>query len=130
MTAPAVATTYVVALPAGMKLLNANDTLHWRAKADLIESIGDAAIVLTRAAKVPRLDRVTIRAVLHPHDNRRRDPHNWYPSIKAAIDGIVRAGALPDDDAKHLLSVEVVLGDPVKRGQLVLHITPVTDPKD
>jgi hypothetical protein len=91
----------------------------------MTQAIVDAAIVMTRQAKVPKLDRVTIEAVLHPHDNRRRDPHNWYPSIKAAIDGIVRSGAvLPDDDSKHVLGVSVTLGAPVRRGQLVLHITP------
>jgi hypothetical protein len=122
---PAGATTYTVALPAGMTLLNANDRMHWRKHNNLKQDIVDAAILVTRQAKIPPLERVTIKAVLHPVDKRRRDPHNWYPSIKAAIDGIVRAGGvLEDDDAKHVLDVSVVLGEPVKRGQLILHLTP------
>ena len=117
--------TYTVALPPGLKLLNANDRMHYRPRAALTATIVDAAIVMARQAKIPKLDRVTITAVLHPVDARRRDPHNWYPSIKAAIDGIVRAGVLSDDDSEHLLGVEVVLGAPVPRGQLALLITPI-----
>lgn len=29
---------------------------------------------------------------------RRRDPHNYYPTVKAIIDGIVQAGVWPDDN--------------------------------
>ncbi len=118
--------TYTVALPAGLPLLNANDRMHWRKRNDMTQVIVDAAIVMTRKAKVPRLDRITVKAVLHPADKRRRDPHNWYPSIKAAIDGVVRSGAvIPDDDSAHLADVSVVLGEPVRGGQLVLLITPL-----
>jgi len=118
--------TYTVALPAGMKLLNSNDTFpHWRPRADLIKSIVDAAIVMTRNAKVPKLERVVISAVYHPHDRRKRDAHNWSPSVKAAIDGIVRAGVLVDDDSEHVTDGGITLGAPVRGGQLVLVITPV-----
>lgn len=118
-------TTYTVALPPGLTLLNANDRMHWRRHNVLKQAIVDAAILITRQAKIPHLEQVTIQVVLHPIDNRRRDPHNWYPSIKAAIDGIVRAGGvLVDDDSTHVLDVSIVLGEPIPRGQLVLHITP------
>lgn len=119
-------TTYTVALPAGLPLLNANDRMHWRRRNDMTQVIVDAAIVMTRKAKVPRLERIAIKAVLHPTDKRRRDPHNWYPSIKAAIDGVVRSRAvIPDDDSTHLVDVSVALGEPVKGGQLILLITPL-----
>jgi len=32
----------------------------------------------------------------------RRDSPNWYPTIKAAIDGLVDAGALGDDSDEHI----------------------------
>ena len=115
---------YVVTLPAGMKLLNANDRVHWRTRARITKALREAAGYSARAAQIPQLDRATIQAVLHPHDKRRRDAHNWYPSFKAAIDGIVDAGVLPDDNGKHLIKVEVVLGTPVRHTQIALHITP------
>jgi crossover junction endodeoxyribonuclease RusA len=126
----AAAASYTVALPPGLRLLNANERLGWRKRNDITQAIVDAAIVMTRKAKIPPLERVTIVAVLHPADTRRRDPHNWYPSIKAAIDGVVRAGrVLADDDAEHVLDVSVRLGEPVKGSQLVLHIHPAPVPE-
>jgi crossover junction endodeoxyribonuclease RusA len=118
---------YTVTLPAGMTLLNANDRSHWRVRARIAKALREAAAYSARAAKIPPLERVRIEAVLHPHDKRRRDPHNWYPSYKPCIDGLVDAGVIPDDDDKHLLSVEVVLGDPVRSGQISLRIVPVED---
>jgi crossover junction endodeoxyribonuclease RusA len=118
-------TTYVVTLPAGMKLLNANDRTHWRTRARITKALREAAEKSALDVQIPPLDRATIEAVLHPHDKRRRDAHNWYPSFKAAIDGIVDAGVLPDDNGKHLLEVKVVLGTPVRHNQIALRITPV-----
>lgn len=126
MTADATeTTTYVVALPAGMKLLNANDRIHWRTRGRLTKALREAAAKSARDAHIPPMEQIRIKAVLHPHDKRRRDPHNWYPSYKAAIDGIVDAGVISDDDGKHLISIEVVLGTPVRHTQIALHVTPI-----
>lgn len=121
------AATYVVALPAGMKLLNANDRVHWRTRARITKALREAAEKSALDAHIPPQERITIQAVLHPHDKRRRDAHNWYPSFKAAIDGVVDAGVIPDDDDKHLISIEVVLGSPVRHTQIALHIAPLGD---
>ena len=40
-------------------------------------------------------------------DNRRRDAHNWMPTIKHLIDGCVDAGILPDDSDKHLIGPDI-----------------------
>lgn len=34
---------------------------------------------------------------------KRRDPHNWAPTEKALVDGLVDAGVWPDDDERHVL---------------------------
>jgi crossover junction endodeoxyribonuclease RusA len=34
--------------------------------------------------------------------NRRADPANAYPTVKALVDGLVDFGVLTDDDSKHL----------------------------
>jgi hypothetical protein len=44
----------------------------------------------------------TIRADFYRKTKRRRDPDNDIASLKAAYDGIVDAGLLPDDDYAHL----------------------------
>lgn len=118
---------YTITLPAGLRLLNSNEIrkMHWATERGIARDIVDAAIVMTRKAKVPKLERVVISSVLHPRDRRTLDPHNWSPSVKAATDGIVRSGVLADDDSEHVTDGGIVLGEPVKGGQLVLLITPV-----
>lgn len=115
--------TWTVELPAGMTLLNANDRLHHQAKADLTRAIRDAAHVCTRRDKVPHLKRAHIVVEYRPPDRRRRDVHNLYPSAKAATDGAVDAGVLRDDSDEYLTGPDMRVGDVVKGGQLVLHIT-------
>jgi crossover junction endodeoxyribonuclease RusA len=43
-----------------------------------------------------------VTAAFFYKDKRRRDPDNAIASLKAAYDGIVDAGLLPDDDADHM----------------------------
>jgi hypothetical protein len=58
------------------------------------------------AQRVPRLEAISITA--QPLATTRRwrpDVAACYPTVKAAIDGIVDAGVIPDDDDRHLLAV-------------------------
>jgi len=73
--------------------------------------------------RIPRIDRAHILAVYQPPDNRRRDPANLYPSVKAVVDGIVDAGVLDDDSAAYLGGPDMRLGQLCHRGRLVLVIT-------
>lgn len=83
-----------------------------------------------RDARLPRLERAHIVAELCFTDKRRRDPANWYPTVKAAVDGLVDAGVLRDDSTEYLVGPDMRLGPPVPRsngrkqggGVLVLHI--------
>lgn len=61
---------------------------------------------LTLSQRVPRLERALF-VVLPLHKDRRspQDPGACAPEAKAAIDGIVAAGVLPDDSARHVVSV-------------------------
>jgi crossover junction endodeoxyribonuclease RusA len=113
-----------LALPAKTKLINANHNLHFRRKAELIKVIRNAAWTMARHSNIPALQRAHIYFVIHP-DLRasRRDPGNWAPTAKAAVDGLVDAGVLPDDDSTRLLGPDPRIGDPVKGSQFVLWIT-------
>lgn len=115
---------YQVALPGNTKLINANARLHFRKQAELVKDIRDTACLIARAAKIPALQRAHVFYVVHPDTKtRRRDPGNWSPSAKAAVDGLVDAGILPDDNHTRLLGPDPRIGEPVKGGQLILHIT-------
>lgn len=113
-----------LALPPKINLINANDRMHPLKRSPYIKAIRQAAWAMARHHKLPALRHAHVFYVIHPDTTtRRRDPGNWSPSAKAAIDGLVDAGVLPDDNHTHLLGPDPRIGPPVKGGQLVLHIT-------
>ncbi|MFL6112199.1 MAG: hypothetical protein ACJ786_12725 [Catenulispora sp.] len=117
---------FTVELPAALVLLTANERPHWARRNAVTGAIRAAAATLARAAHIPALEQAWITVVLYPHNRRRPDPHNWGPSAKASIDGLVDAHVLPDDDWRHLLAVTFMLGPQRPVRQLALHITPIT----
>lgn len=132
-SAPAKARRYTVTLPAGLKLLNANQRPHHRVRHELTLALRTAAKLaatanpalkadLDAAKPAPLLNRAHILGVFHPPTSGRRDPANWYPSFKAAVDGLVDAGLFEDDDHEHVLGPDMRLGNRVPKGQIVLHI--------
>lgn len=88
---------------------SANNRLHWRARSDKTAAVRALARAAARGAD--RFDRATLDVLVHYPTNTRADPHNVGSTvIKAAIDGIVSAGVLPDDDDKHLTAVTISRG--------------------
>lgn len=122
---------YVITLPAGLKLLNANQRLHYKRKGEHTAKLRAAAMeavsecpalmaALAAAKPGPLFQRAHVLGILHPDRNNRCDPANWYPSFKAAVDGIVDAGLLEDDDHTRVVGPDMRLGRKVKGGQIVL----------
>ena len=122
---------YVIELPAGLTLLNANQRWHYKRRMEytgkirsaVMEAVSECpALMDALAAAKPGVlfERAHILGVLHPRTNGRCDPANWYPSFKAAVDGLVDAGLFEDDDHTRVLGPDMRLGTVVKRGQLVL----------
>lgn len=129
---------YTLALPAGLKLLNANQRIHHQVRADLTAAIRGAAMAacsenehmraaLATAGENPVLHRAYILGVLHPGSRRRIDPANFYPSFKAAVDGLVDAGVLEDDDHTRVVGPDMRLGPVVKGGRITLVVQEITD---
>jgi crossover junction endodeoxyribonuclease RusA len=117
--------SYHVALPVGLQLMNSNDRVHWSKRAKVSSLIRTTARGLCK--DIPKgLLKVKIRAVYYAPDNRRRDVSNLFPSVKAAVDGLVDAGVIKDDNDKFVVALEMVRGEyNVPRGQLVIEIFPV-----
>lgn len=100
-----------VTLPAGEPLLTSNQRHHWQAKARLTKALRTTTAWIAKAQGVGPVDGpVRITAVIHPKTARRFDPHNYQPSVKAAIDGLVDAGVFPDDDSKVVHAVTFEAG--------------------
>ncbi len=127
---PAGPRTYTVTFPAGLELLNANGRTHWRHRHRVTAMLRETAAWLARVQHIPPLARARIVAVYEPPDSRRRDAPNWYPSFKAAIDGLVDAGVLPDDSDRYVTALEMRCGEPCPRGRIVLHLTEVPGGED
>jgi hypothetical protein len=117
-------TSYSIRLPPGTKLLTSNQRYHWRTRAKVTKDIRVLSREIARREGIPALGKIRVRGIFYYHDNRRRDPGNWYPSLKAMIDGAaVDAGVIIDDDDKHLIFDGIHRGYPnVRHGQLVLEI--------
>ena len=122
---------FTIALPAGLKLINANHRLHYRQKGERTARLRAAAMeavsecpalmkALAAAKPEPLFQRAHILGVVHPGSRRRADPANLYPSFKAAVDGLVDAGLFDDDDHTRVVGPDMRLGPVVKGGQIVL----------
>lgn len=80
-------------------------------------------------AHLPTLARAYMLAEFRFPDRRRRDPANWYPTVKACIDGIVDAGVLPDDSHDRLIGPDMRMGPLSTKADgpfMLLHLWPVT----
>lgn len=83
-------------------MLSLNDRADRRAQSSRVRALRAQARVMARAARCPSLERARIVAWLRFPDARRRDLHNYMPTLKALVDGLVDAGLLPDDSTAHL----------------------------
>ncbi|AMU78478.1 hypothetical protein SEA_SKINNYPETE_48 [Mycobacterium phage SkinnyPete] len=108
-------------LPWSRPPLTANQRMHWAAKAKTTREVRAAAAVIAR--NLPRADRLVVTLHYQPSQNRRRDRHNLWPTVKALVDGLVDAGVVPDDDTEHVSTPEPVIHTPASTAALwlVLH---------
>ncbi len=87
---------------------------HWAPTRNLTGSWRHAFFVLAKAQKPVGWEQAHIIVdcrVRHPLP----DTGNNYPALKAALDGLVDAGVLPDDSPKHVLSI--TMNAPTKCGK-------------
>jgi len=86
-----------IALPFVKPPLTSNQRMHWSEKAPVTAQVRRATAALVRNAGIPKMDRCEVGLVWQVTIKRRRDADNLVPTLKAACDGIVDAGVVPDD---------------------------------
>ena len=93
--------------------VNQQVRMHWSWKHERVAEWRHAFEQLALAAQLPELEAATVscRAQLGK-GGRRYDAGNDYYALKAALDGIVDAGVLPDDGPNYVHAV--TLEAPVK----------------
>jgi hypothetical protein len=84
------------------QMLSLNDRGDRRRTAPTVKNLRTTAMIRARAAGIGHSERLRLVAWLRFPDARRRDPHNYMPTLKAMVDGFVDAGVLTDDDKHHL----------------------------
>jgi len=121
--------TWVLELPAGMRLLSLNSRMHWAEKGRITRDLRKAAWACAKAARVPPLERARVTVEYQPPQvSRRRDLDNVATaSGKPCLDGaLTDARVLADDSPQYLTEITYRLGEPYPRGRLVITITEVT----
>lgn len=92
--------------------LNEERTMHWAAVRRRTHPWRNTTWALAVKAKLKRQvdgHACVVTVVLPVADKRRRDPANFYPTVKAVVDGLVMAGVWPDDTPEWVTTTEAVL---------------------
>lgn len=105
--------------------MNAFRKLHPQAAAVYTREWREAFGWLARAARIPRLDAAVITVAQGCDRPPLPDPGSTYPTAKAAIDGLVDAGVLADDDGRHLRLLQFLPAERVGRDVFVLIVSEV-----
>lgn len=85
---------------------NAERTWHHHKRARMVKDTRERWLILARQAGVPKLKKIRVDVIPLAKDKRwRPDVGACYPAVKAAIDGIVDAGVIKDDNPEYLSSI-------------------------
>ena len=72
----------------------------------MVKDTRERWLILARQAGVPKLKKIRVDVIPLAKDKRwRADVGACYPAVKAAIDGIVDAGVIKDDNPEYLSSI-------------------------
>jgi crossover junction endodeoxyribonuclease RusA len=118
--------TWSLWLPWRTPPLTLNQRLHHMAEYRLKQQVKQAVILLARQQKIPHLAAISAELRWLKADNRKADSDNIAATLKPALDGLVAAGVLDDDDSDHVLrtSTKVLLrrDRELPGAHVVLHI--------
>jgi hypothetical protein len=81
--------------------MSANQRLHWAEKGRRTRNVRRLARIT--ASTIDPVETVHIAAFIGYLTGGRADPANAAPVVKAAIDGLVDAGVIADDDHTHVI---------------------------
>jgi Holliday junction resolvase RusA-like endonuclease len=117
----------VLTYPAPERALNMNDRGSWHTLNARKVAWRDAAFwwakqhrLMTRGAQGP----VEVWFEFGTNQpNKKRDPHNWFPTVKAVCDGFTHACVWEDDDSTHVKTYEPTFTDKVEAGYLRITLT-------
>ena len=86
--------------------------MHHLAEARVKRQMSDDARWLIRNAKLTPLTRAAVTLHYRPGTRRPCDADGLAPTLKVALDALVREGVLPDDDYRHVPRVGIQIEEP------------------
>lgn len=98
---------------------NAERRMHRYERAALVRQFRDAFGWLAKQQKIPTSDWLHVVAVPYQRRGPLQDVSACHPAVKAAIDGLVDTGVVPDDTARY---VPLVAYMPAVRGDDALEL--------
>lgn len=102
-------TQWVLDLPYRKPPITPNSRMHWSKRHRIMAAIKASAYFLACCARIPAQEHVSFQLHYEPATVRRRDRGNLMDVHKAALDGIVKAGVVPDDNPKYVTEEMPVL---------------------
>jgi crossover junction endodeoxyribonuclease RusA len=97
-------------------------------RAELTKTWRLAFELLAKSERIPAMKWISVTAEPHQKGGRLQDVGACNPAVKAAIDGIVDAGILPDDSSQYVRSL-IYLPPKNDKNSLVLYIRGVEKEK-
>lgn len=118
-----------VEFPAPAPLMNMNDRAHWSTQRAHARRWRTSArlYAIAQLGAGTTLDPSIVTVDLPVIGNRRRDPHNYFTTVKHVVDGLVDAGLFPDDTPEWITTTEpglYVLPSNTLHRTVRVHITP------
>lgn len=102
-------------LSKGNQVLNSNDRMHYIVKSQITEYLRKLSFQMVSIDNDKEQynddNPCDVVITVHPPTKRRIDAPNFYPTIKALIDGMTDAGLWSDDNNHIIKSMTFVLGD-------------------
>jgi crossover junction endodeoxyribonuclease RusA len=126
----------VVTFERPAKLMSMNDRPHWSVARRLARAWRQAAAwsAVDQLGTTPQMrlrGPSTVTVTLPVHGDHRRDPHNYFTTVKHVIDGLVDAGAWPDDTPEWVTTTEPRLElTKTRPGVVTVSIIPRASPSE
>lgn len=120
--------SWLLTFPLPAPLINLNDRKSWRQKQPDKTEWRDTCFYVARDAinrKVipPNLSGVALIFDFPVRSIKiRRDPHNFAPTVKAAVDGMVTADLFVDDSADHVTVIDSQFHPQSDNPNVIVHI--------
>jgi crossover junction endodeoxyribonuclease RusA len=93
-----------ILLPYKGPLLTLNDKRHWARSWPDVLNLQHSGYFLAKHHGVPLMSCMTVELIFWPGTNRVHDADNLAPMLKALMDGVKKAGVVPDDRGRHVRS--------------------------